>query len=215
MAAVGDLITVEQFTDFELEWEWRITPKGNNGIKYFVTESRPASPGHEYQMADDATLSGAGRRPPRSTTCCQPKPRPASIPLALRKQSRIAVRGQQVQHWLNGEKVLVYELGSPQVHVAIANSKFKEAHRSAIRSKARFYSPTTTAKLGFATSIGGTRRLRPLRQAGGHLTPEQSQRPHQYPPQRRPQKHAHAGQRQQRGGIAVGLTRGGIVASLP
>lgn len=124
----GDLITVEQFTDFELEWEWRITPKGNNGIKYFVTESRPASPGHEYQMADDATLSGAKHQTASFYDVLPTQTKTRVHPPGTWNQSRIVVRGQQVQHWLNGEKVLVYELGSPQVQVAIANSKFKEAH---------------------------------------------------------------------------------------
>ncbi|MFN7141999.1 MAG: DUF1080 domain-containing protein, partial [Limisphaerales bacterium] len=50
----GDLVTVELFDDFELTWEWRISPKGNNGIKYLVSEKRPA-PGPEYQMIDDST----------------------------------------------------------------------------------------------------------------------------------------------------------------
>lgn len=48
-----ELITGRTFNDFEFSWEWRIGPAGNNGIKYFVTEDRPAAPGHEYQMIDD------------------------------------------------------------------------------------------------------------------------------------------------------------------
>ena len=42
----GDIITTAQFADFDLQWEWRIAPKANNGIKYLVTESRPGAPGH-------------------------------------------------------------------------------------------------------------------------------------------------------------------------
>ena len=49
----GDIITAQTFDNFELSWEWRIEKDGNNGVKYFVTEARPAAPGHEYQMIDD------------------------------------------------------------------------------------------------------------------------------------------------------------------
>src|SRR5437879_2164673 len=49
----GDIITDETFDNFDLSWEWRISPKGNNGIKYLVTEDRPSAPGYEYQMIDD------------------------------------------------------------------------------------------------------------------------------------------------------------------
>jgi hypothetical protein len=67
----ADLITRRSFGDFELSWEWRVAPGGNNGVKYFVTEDRPQSPGHEYQMIDDARYPGklgathltAARRP--------------------------------------------------------------------------------------------------------------------------------------------------------
>ena len=54
----GELVTRKTFTDFEFAWEWRVAPGGNNGVKYFVTEARPQSPGHEYQMIDDAGYPG-------------------------------------------------------------------------------------------------------------------------------------------------------------
>ena len=50
----AELVTRRNFTDFEFAWDWRVAPGGNNGVKYFVTEARPQSPGHEYQMIDDA-----------------------------------------------------------------------------------------------------------------------------------------------------------------
>jgi len=49
----GDIITDKEFTDFELEWEWKLSPKGNSGVKYFVTETRDSALGHEYQMIDE------------------------------------------------------------------------------------------------------------------------------------------------------------------
>ena len=50
----GDIVTVDQFTDFDLEWDWSIPAKANNGIKYEVNEKRKGAPGQEYQMIDDS-----------------------------------------------------------------------------------------------------------------------------------------------------------------
>ena len=52
----GDIITTEQFNDFDFQWDWRIAPKANNGIKYFITEERAQAVGHEYQMLDDSVI---------------------------------------------------------------------------------------------------------------------------------------------------------------
>jgi hypothetical protein len=122
----GDIITTETFLDFELSWEWRIRPGGNNGIKYFITEERNGAIGHEYQMIDDTrvrdpkgtTASFYGVLPPLAS---KPAPR-----INKWNQSRIVVQGQRAEHWLNGVKVLDYELGSPTVLAAVAESKFKD-----------------------------------------------------------------------------------------
>lgn len=123
----GDLITVEQFTDFELEWEWRIGPKGNNGIKYLVTETRPDAPGHEYQMIDDAIIPDGKHQTASFYDVLPPQTRTRVNPPGQWNQSRLVLRGAHVEHWLNGEHVLSYELGSPEVKSAIAKSKFKNA----------------------------------------------------------------------------------------
>lgn len=49
----GNIITKQKFKDFTLIWEWRISGKGNNGIKYLVTEDRKGAPGPEFQILDD------------------------------------------------------------------------------------------------------------------------------------------------------------------
>ena len=123
----GNLVTVDQFTDFELQWEWRIAPKGNNGIKYLVTEARPQSPGHEYQMVDDATELGPKHQTASFYDVLPPQTKPHVNPPGEWNQSRLVIRGAHVEHWLNGEKVLTYELGSPELMAAIAKSKFKDA----------------------------------------------------------------------------------------
>ena len=123
----GDIITADQFTDFELQWEWRIGPDGNNGIKYLVNGARPNSPGHEYQMVDDATESGPKHQTASFYDVLPPQTKPHVNPPGEWNQSRLVIRGPHVEHWLNGDKVLTYELGSPELLAAIAKSKFKDA----------------------------------------------------------------------------------------
>jgi hypothetical protein len=122
----GDIITTETFLDFELIWEWRIHPRGNNGVKYFITEERDGAIGHEYQMIDDSQV----RDPKGSTASFYAVLPPLANKPAPRiddwNQSRILVQGQRVEHWLNGIKVLEYELGSPTVLAAVAKSKFRD-----------------------------------------------------------------------------------------
>ena len=120
----GDLLSRESFTDFEFEWEWRISKGGNNGVKYFIIEKR-GSIGHEYQMLDDM----AGGRGKGSTASFYEVLAPAADkpmkPAGEINHSRIRVEGNRVEHWLNGRKVLEYELGSPEVLKGVAGSKFK------------------------------------------------------------------------------------------
>jgi hypothetical protein len=124
----ADIITKETFNDFELRWDWRVVPGGNNGVKYFVTEDRPQSPGHEYQMIDDGGYPG--KLTPLHMTGTFYDVLPTTGPKATRapgewNESRIVVRGARVEHWLNGTNVLTYELGSEAVRNGIAKSKFK------------------------------------------------------------------------------------------
>ena len=127
----GDIITDETFNDFDLTWEWRISPVGNNGLKYLVTEDRPSAPGQEYQMIDDARNPDAKVGPHRATgSFYDVLPASADKPLKPAgewNQSRVLIQGNHVEHWLNGKKVLEYELGSDALKAAVAKSKFKGA----------------------------------------------------------------------------------------
>lgn len=120
----GNLITEATFDDFEFQWEWRINERGNNGIKYFVTEKRPESPGHEYQMVDDTTVREPKYRTASFYDVLPPQIPPPAKPPGEWNQSRLLVRGNHVEHWLNGTKVLAYELGSSELKAALAKSKF-------------------------------------------------------------------------------------------
>ncbi len=121
----GDIISVDEFTDFEFQWEWRIPPRANNGIKYFITEERTSAIGHEYQMIDDALVKNPKDSTASFYDVLPPKPdKPLKTPGEW-NHSRVIVQGNHVEHWLNGAKVLEYELGSEQVKAAVAKSKFK------------------------------------------------------------------------------------------
>jgi hypothetical protein len=127
----GELITDRKFNDFEFIWEWKISEAGNNGVKYLVTEERPGAPGHEYQMLDDARHPDGKFGPKRQTGSfyhvLPPIEGKPVKPVGEWNSSRIIVKGNHVEHWLNGTKVVEYELGSDTVKVAIAESKFKSA----------------------------------------------------------------------------------------
>lgn len=123
------IITDRKFNDFEFSWEWKVAVGGNNGVKYFVTEARPKSPGHEYQMLDDAVHPDGKIGPHRQTAAFYDVLPPATDKPTRQpgewNTSKIVVRGKTVEHWLNGKNVLTYELGSEAVKAGLAKSKFK------------------------------------------------------------------------------------------
>lgn len=129
----ADLITVETFDNFELVWEWKIGSKGNSGIKYNVSEDLSVSYppkgcalGFEYQMMDDDGLYGPALR--NSTGALYdlvPPIKEKSLnPVGEFNVSRINFRGMRGEHWLNGKKVLDFDIGSTAFGTLINNSKF-------------------------------------------------------------------------------------------
>jgi hypothetical protein len=124
----SELITEKKFNDFELSWDWRISKAGNNGLKYMVTEERPNAPGPEYQMMDDANHPDGKVGPTHHTGSFYdvlPGAADKAKPIGEWNTSRIVLRGNHLEHWLNGQKVVSCELGSPEVKAGLAKSKFK------------------------------------------------------------------------------------------
>lgn len=128
VAAGGDLITREQFGDFELAFEWRVGPGGNSGVFYRGVEGLPViyHGAPEYQVLDDANhvdgrspLTSAG-----SNYALHPAPRGVVKPAGEWNSGRIVVRGNSVEHWLNGTRVLAYELHDEEWKRLVAESKF-------------------------------------------------------------------------------------------
>lgn len=129
-AGGGDLVTSKLFLDYDFTFEWRINAGGNSGVKYFIDEKRDAAIGHEYQLLGPTTDAEA-RKDLKHATASFYDVLPVGTNAFPRSpgewnQSRIRVQGQQVEHWLNGERVLTYTLGSEPVVAGIAASKFKK-----------------------------------------------------------------------------------------
>ena len=123
----GNLLTRRTWTDYEFAWEWKIGPKGNNGVKYMVMEKRGAI-GHEYQMIDDRHWQQKPMSQTGTFYVVLPREVKLAEPVRIDKwnQSRIKVQREKVEHWLNGQKILTYSLGSDRVMEGVAKSKFKK-----------------------------------------------------------------------------------------
>lgn len=124
----GDIMTADQFGDFELELEWRISEGGNSGIMYRVTEEAgaPYETGPEMQVLDDerhadgqSQLTSAG-----SLFGLYPVPRGVVRPAGEWNEARIIADGSHIEHWLNGQKVVETEIGTGEWDAKIADSKF-------------------------------------------------------------------------------------------
>ncbi len=126
----SDIITRDEFGDFELALEWKLAPGGNSGVMYRVTEEYDYSykSGPEMQVLDDAghadgksRLTAAG-----SDYAVYPSPPGVVKPAGEWNQARIVVRGNHVEHWLNGTKVVEYELTSADWAARVKASKFAQ-----------------------------------------------------------------------------------------
>jgi hypothetical protein len=129
--AGGDLMTVGQYDNFMLDLDYRIAVGGNSGIMYRVTTDgdRPYYSGPEYQILDNERHADAknGRdRYAGANYALHPPETDAGNPAGEWNNARIVVNGNFVEHWLNGEKVVAYELHSDDWTKRVAASKFAE-----------------------------------------------------------------------------------------
>jgi 3-keto-disaccharide hydrolase len=151
----GDIMTAELFTDFDFRFEWSMPPGGNSGI-YYLFQERQDKPGvgmymgddgrspvgFEYQLLDDERHPDALRNGPiRSTgslySLIPPNDSKRLKPAGEFNESRIVVRGKHVEHWLNGAKIVEYDLESPALIDAIAKSKYKDVPGYGAKTKTR------------------------------------------------------------------------------
>ena len=128
--STGDIVTREQFGNFELELDWKLGVGGNAGIFYRGTEEYDhiywSAP--EYQLLDDATAPDGHNRLTSAGAAYALYPPPEGVlhPAGEWNTARIVVRGNHVEHWMNGQKLLEYELGSPDWTAKVQASKYKD-----------------------------------------------------------------------------------------
>jgi len=126
--SADDLISRDEFGDFELTWDWKVAPGGNAGVFYRATEeyNKVYWSGPEYQLLDDARHPDGKSRLTSAGADYGLYPSPAGVvkPANEWNSSRIVARGAHIEHWLNGQKVVEYELGSPDWDAKLKASKF-------------------------------------------------------------------------------------------
>lgn len=125
----GDIVTEEEFGDFELSLEWKISEGGNSGVFYRALESTQLiwHNAPEYQILDNAKHKD-GQNPMTSAGSCYalyPPLKDVTKPVGQWNETRIVAKGKHVEHWLNGTRLLEYEVGSDDWQKRVAASKFK------------------------------------------------------------------------------------------
>jgi len=131
----GDLLTIDTYRDFELAFEWKVAPGANSGIKYNVSETMStASPplnaalGFEYQVLDDDLHPDAQNGPNRTAGALYdilpPGPSKELRPVGEFNEGRIVFRDGHGEHWLNGQMILEFDMGTPAFDSAYAASKY-------------------------------------------------------------------------------------------
>ncbi|HWQ54003.1 MAG TPA: DUF1080 domain-containing protein [Bryobacteraceae bacterium] len=137
-----DLWTAREYDNFDLEFEWKVAPGGNSGIKYLIQASatdhlrdeqgefiHETSLGFEFQLVDDASPAGADNPTHASGALYNylPPTERAALPAGQWNTGRLRVRGEQVDHWVNGKQVLAYTLHSPELKAALAAKRMNSA----------------------------------------------------------------------------------------
>lgn len=126
----GDLVTIEEFGDFALSFEWKVTEAANSGVIYRVGLDQSATfrTGPEYQVLDNAKAEDNKKANHLAASIYEVMGPATDVtkPVGEWNTARIEVRGWRVQHWLNGEKVVDVDLASAAGRALIAGSKFKD-----------------------------------------------------------------------------------------
>lgn len=126
----GDIVTEATFSDFELTFEFKLSPVGNSGVFYRVQEHEGSTlwqVAPEFQVLDDPAYLEMGITPKHFTGDnydLHSSTVQAARPVGEWNQGRILVEGAHVEHWLNGQMTVAYELWAPEWEALVAESKF-------------------------------------------------------------------------------------------
>ncbi|MDZ4289709.1 MAG: DUF1080 domain-containing protein [Prosthecobacter sp.] len=126
----GNLISDKEFTNFELEWDWKLASGGNNGVKYWVTKIGGKEwLGIEYQMIDDEKHPDGLKGGSHTTASIYDIKAPAANkklnPVGEWNSSKVIAKDGKIQHWLNGALVSEADTTIEEWKTMIAASKFK------------------------------------------------------------------------------------------
>lgn len=126
---VGNIITVREFENFDLSFEWKIAKGGNSGLKYRVRDFDGDTRGCEYQICDD--LNYPKLLTPRTSAgslydLYEPNTEKQLLPVGEFNKSRIVVKDNQIQHWLNGQLIVSATVGSEDWKKRVSCSKFAD-----------------------------------------------------------------------------------------
>jgi len=124
----GDIMTTEEFDSFELRLEWKISPGGNSGILYHVSQGdpQPYFTGIECQVLDDDKHPDGKNKLTSASSlyAMYARKERATSPVGEWNQARIIVRGNHIEHWLGGKKMIECERDSKDWKERLAKSKF-------------------------------------------------------------------------------------------
>jgi hypothetical protein len=136
----GDIVTEREYGDLDLSFEWKIAPGGNSGLKYRVRQYDGKARGCEYQILDDAKYH---KRVTSNTSAgalyglFEPNQEKRLNPPGKFNSARIVIRGNQVQHWLNGRLIVSATIGSKEWNSRVAQSKFSELKDFAVNARGK------------------------------------------------------------------------------
>ncbi len=128
VAGGGDIVTKEQFENFELVFDWKVAEGANSGIFYRVNEDWGVIQSPEYQILHNQKHpDGRNSKTSAASNYALNAPtKDVTKPVGEWNQGKIVANGNQIEHWLNGEKVVEYELGSDEWTALVKASKFKD-----------------------------------------------------------------------------------------
>jgi len=132
-----DIVTKDEYKNFELVFEWKTSVAGNSGVFFHVKENLAHESGNgnspnwldnfEMQILDDINFND--KAPIRSAGSLYDLIIPANKtlkPIGEYNLAKLVVNGNHVEHWLNGKKIVQYEMGSDEMKSLLAKSKFKD-----------------------------------------------------------------------------------------
>jgi hypothetical protein len=121
----GDIVTEREFSDLDLSFEWKIAPGGNSGLKYRVRQFDGKARGCEYQIIDDAKYRN--RVTPKTSAGAlydlfEPNQEKRLNQAGEFNSARVTIRGNRVQHWLNGRLIVSAGIGNEEWKSRVAKT---------------------------------------------------------------------------------------------